>query len=223
VAELKQWEEIADLGNKIVEALQTRSYDDPLRAWMAHYIAELMKKEEKATKTQRTLIRKECADMIIRLWSVRPRFDYYDPINTINRNLEILVGKDAYRRPVVDISNQEGNEAEDIESKYEKTLSMITELSHKEMRTIFVALTAAIPDKVQIVGLKKEDDTNDKIDENNYTELLTIRNRLTNSPDLPSLKIISEAKTDSEKQKATVKILREIDKKRQELIKSIAQ
>jgi len=59
------------LGNKLVAELKMADSSDTLNRWMAHYIAELMSKAEKATGETKTALEKECFETILKLWANR--------------------------------------------------------------------------------------------------------------------------------------------------------
>ncbi len=219
--ELKGWEGVADLGKKIVKTLNVRSNDDPLRVWMAHYISELMKNEQAAkSEKQRNSIRRECAKLILHLWSIRYQYDFSDPINSLNRNLKILVGDDPFRQPLVRCSEEAKNEQAIDGTDYEQILELITSLSKDEKQVIFAALTADMPEDVPKVGSGTDDDGG-RIDEVDYTKLLKFRDVLVKKSDNPMLKDIIAAKTNSKRKNSVIKALWEISKKRRRLIKKL--
>ncbi len=64
-------DKILALGRKLVEELGLEESCDTLGRWMAHYIAELITKAEKATGAQKDIAERECAAVILALWQHR--------------------------------------------------------------------------------------------------------------------------------------------------------
>ena len=63
--------DIVELGCKLVKELELESNNDTLGRWMAHHLAELLKRAEKASGKEKDALQRECADLIIRLWTCR--------------------------------------------------------------------------------------------------------------------------------------------------------
>ena len=73
MGKLKQSEEeIIKLGERIVKELNLEPGVDTLGKWMAHYVADLIKKIEKSSsETEKKKNQKECFEIILKLWSNR--------------------------------------------------------------------------------------------------------------------------------------------------------
>jgi hypothetical protein len=68
----KHSEAVIALGKRLVEELGLEPGVDTLGRWMAHYIAELIKKaEETGNSAERRMARKRCCEAILRLWKHR--------------------------------------------------------------------------------------------------------------------------------------------------------
>jgi len=218
VARLKGWAETATLGRRIVKALRLSSHDDPLRVWMAHYIAEPMSNEKSVTSDKRrTTIRRECADLITRLWSIRYQYDQSDPINSLNHNIKVLVGDDVFRRPLVDCSDATEDGEKGYVTAYEWTLQLIASLSKKENAVMLAALTAETPDELSD-SISGHDEDGKGLE---LSGLLDFRKRIVGSSDDPLLKRVEEAETDSARQEAVADALWELSKQRRRLIKTL--
>jgi len=63
--------DVIALGKKIEQELRIEDDVDTLGRWMIHYIAELVDRAEKATGDQQDAIHRECAEIIIKLWTHR--------------------------------------------------------------------------------------------------------------------------------------------------------
>jgi hypothetical protein len=61
--------EVLELGRKIVEELDGSF--DTLGRWMAHYVADLIARAEKATGDDKSIIERECSTAILTLWRHR--------------------------------------------------------------------------------------------------------------------------------------------------------
>ncbi len=59
------------LGRKLVEELGLEQSVDTLGRWMAHYIADLVTKAEKATGDEKIVVERECSAAILALWKHR--------------------------------------------------------------------------------------------------------------------------------------------------------
>jgi hypothetical protein len=69
---LKRSENVISLGKRLVEELGLEPSVDTLGRWMAHYIAELIKKADETNKpAERRMAMKICCETILRLWKHR--------------------------------------------------------------------------------------------------------------------------------------------------------
>lgn len=79
------------LGKRIVKELDLEDSVDTLGRWMAHRIAELMEQAEQApTEAEREAAKRECTDVIIRLWEHRTKFPFKPPLADIAKFLRNL-------------------------------------------------------------------------------------------------------------------------------------
>lgn len=70
MVESLQYDETLALGKKITKELNLNDSVDTLGRWMAHYIAELIDSIEKIeSDCDKQRLKKECADMILKLWA----------------------------------------------------------------------------------------------------------------------------------------------------------
>lgn len=68
----KHFASVLALGKRLVEELGLEPSVDTLGRWMAHYIAELIKRaEETNNPAERRMARKSCCETILRLWKHR--------------------------------------------------------------------------------------------------------------------------------------------------------
>lgn len=224
--ELKGWENVAELGNHLVNKLHIQPHDEPLKYWMAYRVAELMEQEKKAkTARKREQLRKECSDLIINIWKIRRRYDPNNPINRINNNLEILVvrsqtswmtfkdsptpeGKDTKRKPK--------------KMKYDHVLNKIMEIADKERRVVFAATTAELPDKLTEETQDSEDQRAEKLNIEHYNQLITLRNLLFQNSQSKNIQNIANAKNKTARKKAVAKALHSIGLERKAYIKMIS-
>lgn len=54
-----------------MKELELESNADTLGSWMAHHLAELLKRAENASGKEKEALQRECADLIIKLWMCR--------------------------------------------------------------------------------------------------------------------------------------------------------
>ncbi|MGW3993207.1 hypothetical protein ACWEF6_06935 [Amycolatopsis sp. NPDC004772] len=66
--DVKNFERTLELGKLLTQDL---SDDDVLGRWMAHHLGDLIVKAENTTEPEQLELRREAADLIIRLWTVR--------------------------------------------------------------------------------------------------------------------------------------------------------
>jgi hypothetical protein len=71
----KQYQEIINLGKKIVQEFNADQRRDMTLQWMAHYLAELMAKAEREeSDIVKAELIKECAEVILSIWKKRAHF-----------------------------------------------------------------------------------------------------------------------------------------------------
>jgi hypothetical protein len=80
------------LGKRIVEEFGLGDSVDTLGRWMSHRIAELMERAENTVDAvEREAIRRQCSDLIIRLWERRAHWPYGQPLAGVAELLKRLV------------------------------------------------------------------------------------------------------------------------------------
>jgi hypothetical protein len=80
------------LGKRIVEEFGLSDSVDTLGRWMSHRIAELMERAESTVDAvEREAIRRQCSDLIIRLWERRAHWPYGQPLAGVAELLKSLV------------------------------------------------------------------------------------------------------------------------------------
>ncbi len=72
--DLETKERIISLGKTIVQELKIEPGVDTLSRWMAHYVAELIVKAEKAPREEKAEFEKECFETILKVWKRRSSF-----------------------------------------------------------------------------------------------------------------------------------------------------
>src|SRR4051812_43936360 len=91
-AHSKPWPDVVRLGQRIVRELGLEDSNDTLGRWMAHRIAELMERAEQAEdKDDREEARRECADLILGVWSRRSGWPYGQPLVNIASTIKGLM------------------------------------------------------------------------------------------------------------------------------------
>lgn len=68
---LKQQAKLINLGQLLINELEGEPGADTLSRWMAHYIAEKISAVEKAKPGEKQKLKKECFDLILKLWEHR--------------------------------------------------------------------------------------------------------------------------------------------------------
>lgn len=84
MAVLKPWSEVTRLGQLILTELKQAETNKTLTRWIAHRIAELMERGESTDAQQtREEARRECTDLIIRLWQSRQQWPDRVPLSKL--------------------------------------------------------------------------------------------------------------------------------------------
>lgn len=94
MAHLKQWQEIARLGQRILHELELQNTNNVLPRWMAYRVSELIKRTEATIDPkEKEIAEKECQDLIIRLWESRNNWPTGGPLHSLMPTLKILLAK----------------------------------------------------------------------------------------------------------------------------------
>ena len=90
--QLKPSEEaIIKLGKKLVKELDLEYSVNTLARWMAHYLAELIEKIEKAEPNEdKKILQQECCDVILKIWSQKENLPIKKPLDDLRPIIEIL-------------------------------------------------------------------------------------------------------------------------------------
>jgi hypothetical protein len=97
---LKQWQETARLGQRIVHELNFHNTNTVLGRWMAYRTAELIQRAETATDPSiKEAAERECQDLVIRLWEARDNWPSGGPLHSLMPTLRLLLADvPAYQR-----------------------------------------------------------------------------------------------------------------------------
>lgn len=97
---MKQWQETARLGQRIVHELDLQNTNKVLGRWMSYRVAELMQHAETATDpTVKEATERECQDLVIRLWETRDNWPSGGPLHSLMPTLQLLLADvPAYHR-----------------------------------------------------------------------------------------------------------------------------
>ena len=88
----KPWSITIALGQKILEELKLDRQMDTLARWMAHYLAEKMEKAESAPEGEaRESARRECVELILKLWERRHSWPLSAPLKDVAGRLDELL------------------------------------------------------------------------------------------------------------------------------------
>jgi len=87
----QQEEEILKLGKKLVAELDLENNGNTLTRWMAHYLAELIYKVENSSSEIKEQAKKECFEVISKLWDTRRYIPHFSkPIDELEPLIELL-------------------------------------------------------------------------------------------------------------------------------------
>lgn len=88
----KPWNTTIALGQKILEELKLDRQMDTLARWMAHYLAEKIEKAESAPDGEAgEVARRECMELILKLWERRHSWPLSAPLKDIAGRLDELL------------------------------------------------------------------------------------------------------------------------------------
>lgn len=91
-ADSKPWTAVVRLGERIVEEFGLGDSVDTLGRWIAHSVAELMDRAERApTGAEREAARRECSDLVIKLWERRSHWPHGRPLAEVAGLLKNLL------------------------------------------------------------------------------------------------------------------------------------
>ena len=86
------------MGQLVLNELNLSQSNRVLGRWMAHRIAELMRRVETATDSNaKEVAERECQDLIVRLWDMRDRWPSGGPLRDILPTLHQLLDNTPYR------------------------------------------------------------------------------------------------------------------------------
>lgn len=90
----KPWSTTIALGQKILEELKLDRQMDTLARWMAHYLAEKIEKAELAPEGEvGEAARRECMELILKLWERRHSWPLSAPLKDISGRLDELLNQ----------------------------------------------------------------------------------------------------------------------------------
>jgi hypothetical protein len=120
----KQYVEVVKLGMRIVQELGLDDSVDTLGRWIAHRIAELIERSQHLrTKMEREDAKRECTDLVLRVWERRKYWPHGQPLGELSTFIESLT-REPYPSPM-------GRGVPEILSWIE-ALPLIDHLSHRE-------------------------------------------------------------------------------------------
>ena len=162
------------MGKRIVEEFCLGDSVDTLGRWMSHRIAEVMERAESTVDAvEREAIRRQCSDLIIRLWERRAHWPYGQPLAGVAELLKSLVSDEtSYPR-------QHRNREVDIDSRsWIGTLPLLRKLQDREEEICFNAAIAEVDLKAERDWLTQHG-TELSEEERKITEnLISLRERL---------------------------------------------
>jgi hypothetical protein len=89
--------EVASFGKLLVKELELEPSTNTLGRWMAHYLADIIKKAEAARGIEKSNLEKECFDLILKFWDHRTALPGHKPLESfesILKTLAYLSGED---------------------------------------------------------------------------------------------------------------------------------
>lgn len=132
---LKPWRTTIALGQRILEELKLDREMDTLGRWLAHYLAEKMEYSASAPEgATGEATRRECVDLILRLWERRRIWPLSAPLKDVADRLdELLAPKPRFFHATTKTSNP-----------FLDLLHGLEELHHKETQICLAAWIAGL-------------------------------------------------------------------------------
>lgn len=128
------WSETVALGQKIVREWGDRP--SVLVQWMAHRIAEMMRKAEEAdSPKEREAARTECTDLIMRLWERRNHWPYGSPLDPVSETLSAIAWQPDFTSP-------SELDQPDPSGRWERVYEDMKELHYEESSFLVYAMAA---------------------------------------------------------------------------------
>jgi hypothetical protein len=146
MARSEQQRKVLKLGKKLVSELSTEGRTDTLTKWMAHYLAELFDKIDKAKGAEKKALESETVDVILRIWKHRwtlpngrrPLENFLPLLNLLNK---LDAGdKDSYFYPQIPFKEKN---TKSKQTKAEKGLTFWLQIAESIDKTARVWLTEA--------------------------------------------------------------------------------
>jgi hypothetical protein len=121
--------QIIELGKTLVRELGFEDTTETLNRWMAHYLAELIKKAENANGKEKSKLEKECCDIILQIWKEREYLPHkLQPLSELKETISILNSLKQKESPFFGLPYEEQSEApwvdfvDKINEAYKKTV-----------------------------------------------------------------------------------------------------
>jgi hypothetical protein len=207
------------LGERIVEEFGLRDSSDTLGRWMAHRVAELMDRAEQAPAgAEGEAARRECSDLIIKLWERRSHWPHGRPLAEVAGLLKTLINDRTNYR-----SRYEQHEVKVDPRSWLGTLPRLRELQYREDE---VCRSAAIAD-FDLEADRKwlAEHGSDLSDEEREImgRLIKERERMDEPHfELDKIRVPNFASLDaSERAKLVLEALKKIEEERQKLLASV--
>jgi hypothetical protein len=152
----KTWPEVARLGDRIVHELGLSESDKTLARWMAHRIAELQQRAANAVSGgERVAARRECADLILRVWTIRRDWPSRSPFSAFLPLLE----------PLVTDTNSYHWQRNEVRSPWVKAAHELEDISTQEWRLCLDAMLLDTPRREIENELRRCEDFYEEVDE----------------------------------------------------------
>lgn len=207
------------MGKRIVEEFGLGDSVDTLGRWMSHRIAELMERAESTVDAvEREAIRRQCSDLIIRLWERRTHWPYGQPLAGVAELLKSLV---------IDETSYPGRhrhrETDSDPRSWVGILPLLRKLQDREEEICFNAAIAEVDLKAEREWLTQHG-TELSEEEREITErLISLRERLEQPYfELDKTRVPNFASLESTKRtQLAQKALKQINEERKKLLASI--
>ena len=190
---------------------------------MAGRISELLEDEKEASsQVKRTRIRSECSELIIRLWEMEAVIDPDNPINRLNRKLDVLLSwtRSAGLRDPQSLAKLDGSEdytAMDVG----KLANHLTGVCERERSILFLILTEGLH---EIEADDEYGNLCDKygVDQKKLSDFIKYRQTILKPSNFTAIEKARVARTQSVRLNALIGGLALLNEERQRIVAALA-
>jgi len=220
MAKLKSKTSILEIGKKICDELELNDTSNILSKWMAYRISELMslvREEKKGAKKEK--LKRECEELIVRVWRLKHNLAYDDPILKISKKLNTIASIISSNLQIKPNGSSKSFTKSPKSKTFEANMKWFYDASDLERLLSTAGILNSLPNKLsKVIGDIKDDNE----DQNKLEELINLRDLVLGEIEagFPSLKL--NKKSSKSRKKAIIHSLEKIQQEKAKLIRNLA-